>query len=156
RPASTRMFVVVLALAASAVLAAQQRDPRPGETTGGLSIAGRIVALGTGEPLPRAVFTLASPSLSKPRATRTGIDGRYAFAGLPNGTFTITASKPQYLKLEFGQRRPFEPGRQVALTGTSLTGVDISLPRAAAISGTVVDERGEAVDLMWVFAFRRV
>jgi uncharacterized protein (DUF2141 family) len=148
-----------LLLLSAARPAAQQpaRDTPPVTGAGSLSISGRVLATDGRTPLRRAIVRLSSANIPKPRATRTDADGLYTFGNLPaSGSFTISAAKPQYLRLEYGQRRPFEPGRPLSLAAKSLIGVDFRLPRAAAISGTVIDGSGEPVDRMRVFAFRRV
>jgi hypothetical protein len=137
---------------------AQQAPPRDLRVPvpAGLSISGVVRAADGNAPLRRAIVTMASAVLPKVLSTRTDADGRYEFSGLPaSGSFTMTASKTQYLRLEYGQRRPFEPGRAVAISGRSLTNVDFFLPRAAAIAGAVLDSSGEPVEQMWVIAFRR-
>ena len=56
-------------------------------------IRGRILAADTGQPLGRSQVTLGGPSLQPPRRTLTDADGRYEFAGLPAGAYSVSASK---------------------------------------------------------------
>jgi hypothetical protein len=152
------LAAVAVALVMAAFVGAQEPPPRDAArpVTGTLSISGVVRAADGKTPLRRAVVTLASVSLPRTMSTRTDAEGRYQFGGLPaSGSFTVTASKTQYLRLEYGQRRPFEPGRTVSLSGKSLTNVDFYLPRAAVIAGAVLDTSGEPVEQMWVIALRR-
>jgi Carboxypeptidase regulatory-like domain len=122
------------------------------EATG--QLAGRVVSP-ENAPLRRAIVRLSSAGLPAPRIVRTDLEGRYAFATLPAGSFTVKASKPGYLTLDYGQRRPFEQGRRLELKASEkLRGVDVILPKAAAISGTIVDDAGEPVFRMWVAVAR--
>lgn len=117
-------------------------------------IAGRVMTA-ENAPLRRALVRLTSPSLPVARVVRTDMAGRYAFEALPQGRFTVRASKAGYLALEFGQRRPFEPGRRIDVKAAeALRGVDVILPKAAAISGVVMDDAGEPLQQMWVAAVR--
>ncbi len=148
-------FAFVVALAASVFAQQPPRDRRP-QTSATATITGHVYAADGKTPLRRAVVRISSSDLPKVLATRTDERGRYEFRDLPaHSTFTLNAVKTQYLRLEYGQRRSFEPGRQVTLAGQSLANVDFHLPRAAAIGGRVTDSGGEPLDQMWVMAFRR-
>ena len=135
----------LLALGLSLLLAggAQQRDtttPMPPSAT----LGGRVTALDTGKPVRRAQVTISAPELSPNKAVSTDAEGRWMFPGLPAGRYTITITRPGFVTLAYGQRRPFESGTPVQLAeGQALTKLDMTLPRAAAISGRVVDEAGE-------------
>jgi hypothetical protein len=68
----------------------------------------------------------------------------------------LRAAKAGFLSLEYGQRRPFEAGRRLELRGAEhLRNVDVILPRAAAISGVVLDDGGDPAAQMWVGAARQ-
>ena len=43
--------------------------------------------------------------------TTTDADGRYEFKELPAGRYNVHASKGSYVQLQYGQLRPFEPGK---------------------------------------------
>jgi len=97
-----------------------------------------------GQPLRRARVMLLSNEINVRRYATTDDDGRYDFAELPDGRFTVTASKGGYVSLQYGQRRPFEPGRPLAVSGgQTLEKVDIRLPRGSVISGRITDQFGE-------------
>ncbi len=80
--------------------------------------------------------------------------GRFAFAALQPGRFTITASKSPYVTMSYGQTTPgkglglpilVEPGHEPA-------GLTIKLPPGSSVGGRVVDERGQGVRGSWVIA----
>lgn len=108
-----------------------------------------------GRPLPRALVRLTmfpaelqafGNSAGPPRSATTDEDGVYEFAQLPAGSYRVAASKTGFVTLDFGQRRPLEPGVSIALAaGEVRERIDITLPRHSAVTGRVVDEVGEPV-----------
>jgi protocatechuate 3,4-dioxygenase beta subunit len=86
-------------------------------------IRGGIVADDTGQPLPNARVVVKGTPVS----TRADLDGRFTIQA--PGTPTLVISKPGYLRMEI-------PARQADA---------IRLTRAAAVSGRVLNDRGEPV-----------
>ena len=122
------------------------RDAARPPATGTARIRGRASTPETGAPLRRAQITLTAPEIGIRRVVTTDTQGRYEFADLPEGRYTISASKGGFVTLQFGQRRPFEPGRPVTVAdGQTLEHVDFTLPRGSAITGHVMDEFGEPI-----------
>ena len=71
-------------------------------------------------------------------------DGRYEFKLLPAGRYNISASKGSYVNLQYGQQRPFEPGKPLEiLDGQTIEKVDFALPRGGVVTGRILDEFGE-------------
>lgn len=122
------------------------RDPRGGAPlTGTAKLAGRVVAQ-DGTPLRRAQVTVFSAEGQVRRMTTTDGEGRYEFVELPAGRFTVNASKAGYVSLQYGQRRPFEPGTQVVVAeGQTFASIDFALPRGSVIAGRISDEFGEPI-----------
>ncbi len=86
----------------------------------------------------------------------TSADGYFVFRDLPRGAFTVTASKAGYAEGASGRRRPAGPSQAVTLEEGQRAGdVIVRVWKLGAISGTVVDERGEPIVGMIVRAFRR-
>ena len=148
------MTIILVCLSLTLATAAQQRDaPKPKPATASLS--GRVTALDTGKPIRRAQVTISAPELSPNRAVSTDADGRWSFVTLPAGRYSISVAKPGYLSLTYGQRRPHETGTPVTVSeGQTVAKLDVALPRAAAISGNVVDEFGEPMARVRVAAQR--
>jgi hypothetical protein len=122
--------------------------PRDNATaqTGTGRIRGRVVSADTAAPLRRAQVTITAAEVSIRRFVTTDAEGRYDFTELPAARYIISANKAGYVTLQYGQRRPFEPGTPVALaTGQDLTQVDLALPRGSVITGRVTDEFGEPI-----------
>ena len=109
-------------------------------------IRGRVIAADTGAPLRGARIALYAPELPEGRATSTDADGRYEFRELPPGRYQLEASKGSYLRMNYGERRPFEEGTPLQLApGETIERVDFALPRGGVITGKVIDEYGEPV-----------
>jgi len=126
------------------------REPKTG--TGALR--GRIVAADNGSAVRRAQVRISSPDIGSKTAL-TDAQGRYEFKDLPAGRFTINVTKSGYVTMQYGQSRPFEPGRPIELAeAQAMDKVDIALPRGSVLAGRVVDEFGEAVAEADVTAMR--
>jgi Carboxypeptidase regulatory-like domain len=122
------------------------RDRREPEAKGSAEIRGRVVAAETANPLRRVQIRLMASELRMPRLATTDAEGRYVFRELPAGRYTVNASKPGYVSLQYGQRRPFEQGRPIELVDKQVVDkVDFSLPRGGVLTGRIVDEFGDPV-----------
>ena len=56
----------------------------------------------------------------------------------------VMAQKGSYVNLQYGQQRPFEPGKPLEiLDGQTVEKVDFSLPKGGVITGRILDEFGE-------------
>jgi protocatechuate 3,4-dioxygenase beta subunit len=157
------MLTIVLALMSLAAVqpppnaqGAPPRDARPATQSGTAVVRGRVLAADTGKPLRRARITLSGAELGREgRSTSTSLDGRYEIAELPAGRYTIRVTRSGYLPLQYGQRRPLEPGKPIqVLDRQALDRVDFALPRASVISGQIIDELSEPVADVQVFAMR--
>jgi hypothetical protein len=131
------------------------RDNAAAPQTGTARIGGRVTAADSGAPLRRAQVSIASPEAALRRLTTTDADGRYEFAELPAGRYTITASKGGYVALQSGRQRPFEPGNPITVADReTLANVNIALPRGSVITGRITDEFGEPMAMAQVSAQR--
>lgn len=109
-------------------------------------IRGRVVGADSGSPLRRAQVTLSSPELRDRRMTATDAQGRFEFKELPASRFILSASKGSYVTMQYGARRPLEPGKPIELAdGQELEKMNLQLPRGSVISGRIVDEFGEPI-----------
>ena len=132
--------------------------PAQTESVGGTAqISGRVVAADTGAPVKRALI-MATPREFRGRFSAiTDERGSYEIAELPDGRYTVTASKAGFVTLSYGQRRPRQPSIPVQLQqGEELRRVDFNLPRGSVITGRVLDEDGEPLISAAVQVFQYV
>jgi len=110
-------------------------------------IRGRIVDT-DGRPLSRTRVRLEHDrTLFGSRVTTTAEDGVYEFPRLAAGAYTITASRPGYLTLAYGQAGPSASGERLWIDeGSALEHVDIALQRHGVIAGRVLDEYDDPVE----------
>ena len=154
---STWLATGLLALSMAAEAQAQIRDqpgPRPAPT--GTAILGGIVTSDGPDPRPirRVIVTLSGTAGGSQTVTDDG--GRFAFANLPAGRYTLTAEKPAYLKTFYGSRATGRgPGTPIALAdGQQVATVAMRLVRGAVIAGLVLDDNGNPISSAQVTAYR--
>ena len=138
-----RTGAVVFLLLWSTLAAAQTQPPRPAATG---VIAGRLTSADQGRPVRKAQVRLTAASPRQTRTTVSDADGRFSFAQLPAGDYTLVAAKPGYLDMTFGARRPGPgvPGTTITLgAGQQITDLAFRLPRGGVIAGIVTDEFGD-------------
>lgn len=121
------------------------RDNR-GPQSGTARLRGRVVSSQTGMPLRRAQVMVFAAEGQMRRVTTTDGEGRYEFVELPAGRLSVTATKAGYVSLQYGQRRPFEPGTPVTVAdGETVERIDFTLPSGSVITVRVTDDFGEPV-----------
>jgi Carboxypeptidase regulatory-like domain len=151
---------LVTACLLPAALQAQPATPaRDGAATpqsGTSAIRGRILDAATGRPLSRAeVRVLPNPTQIESRIALTGADGRYAIGGLPAGTYTVSATKPNFVRTSWGEPRPEGPGKRIPVgDGETIPNIDLRLKRTGVVMGKVVDEFGDPVTDVFVTPMR--
>lgn len=132
----------------------QMMPPGRQMKTGTGRIKGRLLAADTGSPVRRAQVRLSGSEVL-PKSVATDNEGRFEFKDLPAGAFTLNASKSGFVAVNYGQKRPFEPGKPIELVeGQSVENADIMLPKGSVISGRIMDEFGDAVADTQVSAMR--
>src|SRR5437016_122359 len=118
----------------------------PQGPTGTAVLSGRIVYADSGRPARRARVGLSGIEPRLGKSVTADDQGRFAFTDLPGGQFTLTGSKPGFLEVTFGQKRPgsSQPGTPIRLIdGQHLENVTLGIVRGGVITGTVVDDLGE-------------
>jgi hypothetical protein len=122
-------------------------------------VAGALVSLGGFPPpstLPSGVtFTLGLGQPGQPMAL-SDADGRFVFRDLGEGRYSLLVQAAGYLPGAHGSRRPEgSPGTIMLGRGDTQTDVEVSVWKAASISGAVLDELGEPVVEVPVRLLRR-
>lgn len=157
RVALLRVGAIVLIAGYGIAVAAQQRDAAP--ATGAASVAGTLVAGDTGLPIRTARVALTGERLADPLVTVTDDHGVFAFNGLAPGSYYLWAAKTGFVTASYGERRAgsSRPGTRLILADRQrLDKLRFALPRAAVISGIVVDEFGEPAHGVALQALRYV
>ena len=127
-----------------------QRDVK----TGPGRIRGRIVAADSGAPVRRAQVRITGNELAMKTSLTDG-EGRFEFRDLPAGRFTLTAQKPGYMTVQYGQTRPFESGKTIELAEAQVMDkAEIAMPRGSVIAGRIADEFGDPIADATVSAMR--
>jgi hypothetical protein len=120
------------------------RDTASSTKPGTATLRGHVVAADTGQPIRKAQVRVMAAEVRENRMTTTDADGRFEFKLLPAGRYNVSASKGSYVGLQYGQQRPFEPGKPLEiLDGQTVEKVDFALPRGGVITGRILDEFGE-------------
>lgn len=105
------------------------------------SIAGQVLL--DGNPVPQAVVLLQPHSSQAPQRTKTDGDGRFRFAGLSAGIYSLGALTPKFISVADA---PHQPGKIITLkAGENLEDVEIVLKRGGVITGRITDGNKEPV-----------
>jgi len=146
-----------------ASLAAQQAPPPAKPATNaaqqnqGFRIAGMVVNAISGQPVPGASVAIAPASQGSDRevskSVRTGADGRFVFAGLSRGKYSLMATAHGFTLQYFEHHDPYATAIAV---GPDLNSDQLvfRLQPDASIEGQVTDENNEPVQNALVRLFR--
>jgi Carboxypeptidase regulatory-like domain len=118
-----KRLLVASAIACSAVIAGHAQSQT-------LVIRGRVTATETGDALPHARVVISNDATPLPPIF-TDAQGRFSSGQLTTGRYSVVVSKPGYAYTRIG-------GRDILAAD-----LDVRMPRAAALSGRVVDRFGE-------------
>lgn len=152
----TMLAILLIVVAGTAAAGSQVRDPRPPAprpTAGTAQVAG-LVQDAAGRPVPNATVVLASTELNVSAQTIADPSGRFQFANVPQGVFTLIASHPLFLPGEYGQSYIGERGRSLRIAAGDSVRAQLRLMRGGAVNGRILDPFGlPAIDIP-VQAFR--
>jgi len=123
----------------------QVRDGRAPDKVGTGTISGVVMLEDGMRPARLARIRVTGAGVSGERAALTDDEGRYTVAWLPPGDYQVMVTKPAYLLMYYGGRRPtFGPGASVHVdAGQAVGGIDVTLQRGAVIAGMVLDPLGQ-------------
>ena len=155
RPASIWTCSAIVAVAMTAGVTVSRGQARDGAAIarGTGVITGTVVTDdSTPRPLSRAIVTLRAAELPIPRAAITDDRGRFAIRDLPEGRFTIAATKQGYVAATFGSRGAGRPGTPVMLPPGQTFDATIAMTPAGVVTGVIRDEHGRPLSGLRVFA----
>jgi Carboxypeptidase regulatory-like domain len=146
--ASVSSFLTcALGLVPLALLFAQVARDTPVAKIGTGVISGVVMTDDTNsQPLRHAIVSLASGELRVPQTTMTDEAGRFVFVQLPEGNYTLMASRPAYVTTFYGAKKPGSgPGVPIAVVaGKGVTGISIRMLHGSAITGVIRNSVGQA------------
>jgi protocatechuate 3,4-dioxygenase beta subunit len=99
---------------------------------------------GSSQPARKTRVNLSGAELRGGRSATTDDTGAFSFTALPAGRYSLTASRPGHVTVTYGQRQPGRPGTQIELSDGQKFRADLQIPKGSVITGTVLDEHGEA------------
>jgi hypothetical protein len=124
------------------------------QSSTGATISGRVLEAGTDHPVRRAIVTLTGGALANGKSAVTDDDGRFAIARVPDGDFTVSATRPGFLPATFGASRPGRPGTPIALRGANRSDVTLLMTHGSALAGIMRDPAGDPAPGMRIEAIR--
>jgi protocatechuate 3,4-dioxygenase beta subunit len=133
-----------------------QRDAVAAPTGTGV-IAGTVFTdEATPRPVRRASVMLASGELKFPQTVVTDDAGRFVFASLAAGNYTLVATKPGYVSASYGAKRPGRgAGVPIAvLDGQKVTDISLKMLHGGVITGTVRAVTGQPVPSLGVQVYQ--
>lgn len=138
-PVSVTSFLLLAPFAA-----AQSATPVIG-AGGAFTVSGTVVSAKTGAPLAQArIALLSTKNRRESIALATQQDGRFAFADIPAGKYSLEGARRGYLPAAYQQHEQFSTAI-VTGAGFDTTNLVLRLMPMASLSGKVLDEFGEGV-----------
>jgi uncharacterized protein (DUF2141 family) len=134
--------------------ATQTRDAR-GPVRGTAVISGVVVSDDAeARPVRKARVTCGSPD-SPGHTTITDDAGRFVFADLPAGRYTVNASKVAWVATSYGAKRPTRPGVGIPLADGQKLDIVLRMPRGGVITGVLLDRNNQPAASQPVNALRQ-
>ena len=145
-----RLCIALLSLALLQTAQPPRDGVQPAQKTGTGVITGRVLAGNTdGGVASATVYLVVREPTSPPRAVLTDRSGRFTIDKLPAGSYRLSALPPE----NKGRFLATDASRPIDVDeGATVTAPEMRLPIGAAVSGRVIDERGEPLANVEVYA----
>ena len=142
---AARLTLLLVLLPIAIVAQAPARDAAPPAGKG--IIRGVVTALDTGKPVRNAtIFIQGADPTPRLDPRFTDAQGRYEISGLEGGQYRLSATKPGYVPLSYGQTRPNDGSRALTLSeSTLLEKIDFALSPGSVIVARITDQFGDPV-----------
>ena len=120
------------------------------------TIRGAVLENLSGHPLMRTlvVITPVAGGAGTTLSTRTNRYGTFEFPPVPAGAYLVSAARPGFAPMQYGQKEWRAAGVPVILSETDDTFLNIRMKRFGAIAGTIVDENEVGLPEVTVVAYR--
>src|SRR5262245_11802611 len=111
------------------------------------SLEGIVVKASGGEPLSKVVVELRAEGASAPLSVMvTENDGTFLFRNTPAGRYRLLATRPGYVRTEYGQRSLNSAGQVITLAaGQQIGNLRLTLVQTGSISGHITDRSGRPI-----------
>ena len=119
-------------------------------------IAGVVVKLAGSEPLNKVHVRLQNADdRTRSVTVTTDTSGHFALPGIDPGRYHLSATRLNYVTVEYGQRKPGGPGAIMTLhAGQEMKDLVFRMIPSAVIAGHITDEDGEPLPRVHVSAQR--
>jgi len=152
------LLIVAATIGALAALHGQARDAGAAKPRTAI-IDGVLSSDGDGKsPVRHAVMLLRGAGVQPDMETTTDERGYFQFTQLPPGQFTIGASKPAFIPVSYGARKPGQPGTPIALAEAQHLTIAMAMKRGGVIAGRVsgIDGLASQGTLLWILSVKTV
>jgi hypothetical protein len=123
--------------------------------TGSAVIRGRVTAAGAEHGLSKVEVRATASALGVTKSSLTDGDGRYEIRDLPAGRYTVAASKLNYIRTSYGERRSMGAGQPIDVSeAAAVERINFVLQRGGVITGRIVDEFGDPLPEVQVMPMR--
>ena len=148
-----RVIALTSLLALVAAAAASTSAQGPTAPAGTAVLAGTLMTAATPpQPVRRATVRIAGGGFSA-RVVGTDDQGRFTFVALPAATYSLSATKPGFVTVYHGEKRPGRgPGVPIAVAAGQRVDVSLQMLPGAVITGTITDARGSPMSSVPVIA----
>jgi hypothetical protein len=152
RVSAHRRLAWTLGLALAALVSSPAAvEQQPARAAPAATIAGTLVTdESSPRPVRRAVLRLTGGD-GAPRLTSTDDEGRFAFARLPAGRYSLSATRTGYVDTFYGSKRPGHgPSVPIVVADGARADVTMKMAHGAVITGTVTDDQGQPISNLLV------
>src|SRR3989442_5913276 len=115
------------------------------------------MAAATNAPVGKVRVALPPKEGTAPDQIYTNADGEFEFMSVAPGRYTLAAFKTGYVIARFGARSQFDRTTNIAVAaGVLVEGLELRLVKSAVITGRILEESGEPIEMALVSVGRIV
>jgi len=120
-------------------------------------VRGRVMAADTDAPVRKVRVALTPEGATATEPIYTNADGEFEFMSVAPGRYTLAALKTGYVIARFGARSQFDRTTNIAVAaGVLVEGLELRLVKSAVITGRILEESGEPIEMALVSVGRIV
>jgi uncharacterized protein (DUF2141 family) len=149
------LAIALLSIAVPATAIAQTRDV-PASSRATAVISGTVISDDTDQRPVRRVRVTCSGGDAAGATAISDDRGRFQFAGLRAGRYTLAATKEAWVPTSYGAKRPGRPGSAIPIADGQNVQIVIRMLHGSAITGVVLDHHNQPAANTAVTAMRYV